>query len=83
MSRLRYSLADTTVQASTLLGSWARIPDIVVEKDVVDLIKNGGRRVGERAHEEDSDVEVLDGPPPRATTQPTQPVAGPSGTTHK
>ncbi|RPD53478.1 hypothetical protein L226DRAFT_443259, partial [Lentinus tigrinus ALCF2SS1-7] len=35
VSRLRHSLGDASVRASTLLGSWSRIPDLVAEREVI------------------------------------------------
>ncbi len=42
MSRLRHSLADASVRANTVLGSWARIPGLVSEGDLLNHIKGGG-----------------------------------------
>ena len=39
ISRLRHSLSDASVRASTLLGFWASIPALVPETDVVNLIR--------------------------------------------
>ena len=72
MSWLRYALGDKSVRASTLLGSWARIPDLVSEQDIVNLIKNGGvlpvaaqpiaADAGVVSDKSDSDVEIVAGP---------------------
>ncbi|RDX39816.1 hypothetical protein OH76DRAFT_1298907, partial [Lentinus brumalis] len=35
VSRLRHSLGDSSVRANTLLGSWARIPELVEEKKLL------------------------------------------------
>lgn len=39
VSRLRHSLSDETVRASTVLSSWARYPDLVPEGDAMDLLR--------------------------------------------
>ncbi|PIL32861.1 hypothetical protein GSI_04979 [Ganoderma sinense ZZ0214-1] len=72
VSRLRYALGDKSVRASTLLGSWARIPGLVDEGEIVDIIKNGGvvplaTQVVPAApvtvdSDSDSDIEVVAGP---------------------
>ena len=76
ISRLRFALGDKSVRASTLLGSWARLPGLVSEQDIVALIKNGGvypplpvpepaanpqANIVDRAAS-DSDVEFVAGP---------------------
>ncbi|TFK79534.1 hypothetical protein K466DRAFT_474560, partial [Polyporus arcularius HHB13444] len=38
VSRLRRSLADESVCANTVLGSWARINDLIPEKEVIDFL---------------------------------------------
>lgn len=42
VSRLRHSLADASVRANTVLGSWARIPGLVSESDLINNIKGIG-----------------------------------------
>ncbi|EIW62759.1 uncharacterized protein TRAVEDRAFT_97139, partial [Trametes versicolor FP-101664 SS1] len=39
VSRLRHSLADESVRANTVLGSWARIADLLPEADLVEVIR--------------------------------------------
>lgn len=39
MSRLRHSLADESVRANTVLGSWARIADLLPEADLIEVIR--------------------------------------------
>ena len=70
VSRLRHSLSDASVRASTLLGSWASIPALVPETDVITLIrelsdrrraKGKGKASGEHAEEViDVDAEAED-----------------------
>ncbi|OJT11245.1 hypothetical protein TRAPUB_12245 [Trametes pubescens] len=48
VSRLRHALNDSSVRAGTVLGSWANIPDLVPEAEVVDLLKAHARK-SERA----------------------------------
>ena len=45
VSRLRHSLSEQSVRASTVLGSWARIPGLVPEQEMIDMIadKKGKR----------------------------------------
>nr|VWO98345.1 PPM-type phosphatase domain-containing protein [Ganoderma boninense] len=74
VSCLRYALGDKSVRVSTLLGSWARIPDLVCEQDIVALIKNGrvaplptlsqggAATVANVSDGPDSDIEVVAGP---------------------
>ncbi|KAI0718452.1 hypothetical protein C8T65DRAFT_570740, partial [Cerioporus squamosus] len=42
VSRLRHSLADASVRATTVLGSWARLPGLISEADLANHIKAGG-----------------------------------------
>ena len=73
------------MRASTLLGSWARIPELVSEQDIVNLIKNGSvaplipavsasgstaAPVNVSDSESDSDVEVVAGPGPSSSSHP-------------
>ncbi len=55
------------VCVSMLLGSWAKIPNIITEKEVIAIIKNSSHRGVQAAqaagNEGDSDIEFLDGPP--------------------
>lgn len=44
VSRLRHSLSEESVRASTVLGSWANIPGLVPEAEIVELLKQNGRR---------------------------------------
>ena len=44
VSRLRHSLSDESVRASTVLGSWVRIPNLVSEGDMVSLLRRGPRQ---------------------------------------
>ena len=46
VSRLRHSLSDQTVRASTVLGSWARYPELVPEADAVALLREKGKGKG-------------------------------------
>ncbi|EIW52838.1 uncharacterized protein TRAVEDRAFT_87097, partial [Trametes versicolor FP-101664 SS1] len=39
VSRLRHSLADESVRTSTILGSWALLPDVLAEDELVEVIK--------------------------------------------
>lgn len=39
VSRLRHSLADESVRANTVVGSWARIADLLPEADLVEVIR--------------------------------------------
>ena len=52
------------MRASTLLGSWARIPDLIAEPEVVELLKRGRRSVvtGKPSEASDDDVELVEGP---------------------
>ncbi len=55
------------VRVSMLLSSWAKIPNLITEKEVVAIIKNSSHCGVQSAHtagnEGDSDIELLDGPP--------------------
>jgi hypothetical protein len=62
VSRFRHSLSDASTRASTVLGSWAVldevIPHTVIPKDdIIELFKNKHKRPKKRARVED-DVEV-------------------------
>ena len=60
VSRLRHSLSDASVRASTLLGSWASIPALVPETDVVNLIRDlSDRRRAAKGKAREND-EVID-----------------------
>ncbi|KAI0713058.1 hypothetical protein C8T65DRAFT_574275, partial [Cerioporus squamosus] len=48
VSRLRRSLADESVRANTVLGSWARIDDLIPEKELIDFLTD---KKGFRARE--------------------------------
>ncbi len=63
VSRLRHSLNEESVRTSTVLGSWANIPDLIPEEDIIDFIKSSSRRPRAAA----------------AVTVSNGPVAGPSG----
>ncbi|OJT13582.1 hypothetical protein TRAPUB_9870 [Trametes pubescens] len=39
VSRLRHSLADESVRANTVLGSWARIADLLPEADLIEVVR--------------------------------------------
>ncbi|PIL32390.1 hypothetical protein GSI_05636 [Ganoderma sinense ZZ0214-1] len=39
VSRLRHSLSDQSVRASTVLGSWARYSELVPEADAIELLR--------------------------------------------
>lgn len=39
ISHLRHSLADESVHTNTVLGSWARIADLLPEADLVEVIR--------------------------------------------
>ena len=62
VSRLRHSLSEASVRSATILGSWAKIPDLVSETDLVELIKRGWRAANGAGNGEDSEVEIVDGP---------------------
>ncbi|PIL32946.1 hypothetical protein GSI_05064 [Ganoderma sinense ZZ0214-1] len=52
VSRLRHSLSDQSVRASTVLGSWARYSDLVPEAEAVELLRSkekGKRKVAAAA----------------------------------
>ena len=65
VSRLRHSLSDASVRASTLLGSWASIPALVPETDVVNLIRelSDRRRTAKVKSKDDGDVIDVDAEP--------------------
>ncbi|KAL1949782.1 hypothetical protein VTO73DRAFT_8663 [Trametes versicolor] len=44
VSRLRHSMNEESVWTSTVLGSWANIPDLIPEEDFVDFLKTSSRR---------------------------------------
>ena len=56
VSRLRHSLSDESVRASTVLGSWARIPGLVPEKAILKRFRK--RKSGE--DDSDSEGDELD-----------------------
>ena len=58
VSRLHYSLSDASVRASTLLGSWARIPDLVSEPELVALLKRRARSGNDNIINLDDDGEA-------------------------
>lgn len=65
VSRLRHSLNEESVRTSTVLGSWANIPGLVPEEDIVEFIKSSSRRPRAAG---------------AAQADNNGPVAGPSGT---
>lgn len=67
VSRLRHSLNEESVRTSTVLGSWANIPGLVPEEEIVEFIKTSSRRPRAAG---------------AAQTDSNGPVAGPSGTAH-
>jgi hypothetical protein len=40
VSRLRHSLSDESTRAATVLGSWANIPGLVVEEELISNIRD-------------------------------------------
>ena len=58
VSRLRHSLSDASVRANTVLGSWARIDDLVPEKETIDFLGDKKRARAARA----GDDVASDGP---------------------
>ena len=58
VSRLRHSLSDASVRASTLLGSWASIPSLVPESDIVNLIRETSERQSTKGKERKADVDA-------------------------
>lgn len=44
VSKYRHSLTDESVRASTLLGSWANIPELVPEGDAIAKLKSISRK---------------------------------------
>lgn len=44
MSKYRHSLSDESVRASTLLGSWANIPELVPKGDAIAKLKSISRK---------------------------------------
>ena len=40
VSCLRHSLNDASVRANTVLGSWARIPGLVAEDEMIEMLAN-------------------------------------------
>ncbi|OJT01847.1 hypothetical protein TRAPUB_10054, partial [Trametes pubescens] len=66
VSRLRHSLNEESVRTSTVLGSWANIPDLIPEEDFIEFIKTSSRRPRAAGAAADNNA----------------PVAGPSGVAH-
>ena len=56
VSHLRHSLSDQTVRASTVLGSWARYPELVPEADAVTLLWRKEKGKGKGSSMVDSSV---------------------------
>lgn len=50
VSKLRHSLSDKSVRASTILGSWLRsgIPEIVQEPELLEHFRNKSKRPNNR-----------------------------------
>jgi hypothetical protein len=40
VSRLRHSLSDESTRAATVLGSWANIPGLVIEEELISNIRD-------------------------------------------
>ncbi|OJT02035.1 hypothetical protein TRAPUB_7505, partial [Trametes pubescens] len=78
VSRLRHSLSEESVRASTVLGSWANIPGLVPEAEIVELLKQNTRR----PRAADTNVPTA-GPSAAATTSGTSGALGSSGTNSK
>lgn len=65
VSKLRHSLSDQSVRASTILGSWIRsgIPEIVREAELLEHIRNKSKRPNKgkgKGKEKEKVVEVDD-----------------------
>ena len=62
VSRLRHSLSDASVRANTVLGSWAGIPGLVDEKEMIALLadKKGKRRASGTTDADEANAVIPD-----------------------
>ena len=47
VSKRRHSLSDASIQAATVLSSWAEIPGLVPEEKIIAVFKNKSKRAKE------------------------------------
>ena len=70
VSRLRRSLSDESVRANTILGSWARIADLVPKKELVDFLAGKkGTHTREKAAQADDGEDTGVGEVPSSTVE--------------
>jgi len=48
VSRMRHSLADESIRAACVLGSWCEFPGAIPREDIITLFKDKSKRVGKQ-----------------------------------
>lgn len=60
MSKYRHSLSDESTRAAVVLGSWTKLPGVVVDSDIIKLFNDKRKRV--KAVGSSQTIVMLDAP---------------------
>lgn len=67
VSKLRHSLYDESTRAATVFGSWAESPELIPEREIIEMFKKKYKRAGSKGngkskdtrHVIDDDIEIV------------------------
>lgn len=59
VSKRRHALSDKSTRAASVLSSWATVPDVVPEKEIIQVFKDKSKR-GKKADKSPATAEIIE-----------------------